>query len=194
MTYVNTGDFVESCSLVVEHFDGRFEVHALAGRAEDARARGQPRRSRTSSNEVEAEAAYMRILIATDAWRPQVNGVVSTLERMTQAAAEFGAEFEFLTPQGMWTAPMPTYPDIRLALTTPSRISRRIEEAAPDHIHIATEGPIGWLTRALLPEGRADLHHELSHALSRIHLRAHRHSRAADLRGPAPFPRALRGA
>jgi hypothetical protein len=47
----------------------------------------------------------MRILIATDAWRPQVNGVVSTLERMTLAAAELGATFDFLTPQGMWTAP-----------------------------------------------------------------------------------------
>ncbi len=89
----------------------------------------------------------MRILIATDAWRPQVNGVVSTLERMTHAASEFGARFEFLTPQGMWTAPVPTYPDIRIAITTPRRISRRIEEASPDHIHIATEGPIGWLTR-----------------------------------------------
>ena len=89
----------------------------------------------------------MRILIATDAWRPQVNGVVSTLERMTQAAAEFGAQFEFLTHVGMWTAPMPTYPDIRLALASPWRINRRIEEAAPDHIHIATEGPIGWLAR-----------------------------------------------
>jgi glycosyltransferase involved in cell wall biosynthesis len=42
---------------------------------------------------------------------------------------------------------MPTYPDIRIALTTPGKISRRIEEIAPDHIHIATEGPIGWLTR-----------------------------------------------
>ena len=89
----------------------------------------------------------MRILVATDAWRPQVNGVVSTLERMSQAAAEFGAKFEFLTPQGMWTAPMPTYPDIRVAITTPGRVARRIDEAAPDHIHIATEGPIGWLTR-----------------------------------------------
>ena len=89
----------------------------------------------------------MRILIATDAWRPQVNGVVSTLERMTQAAGEFGAKFEFLTPQGMWTAPMPTYPGIRLAITTPGRIRRRIETVAPDHIHIATEGPIGWLAR-----------------------------------------------
>jgi len=89
----------------------------------------------------------MRILIATDAWRPQVNGVVSTLERMTQAASEFGATFEFLTPQGMWTAPMPTYPDIRIAIASPWRIGRRIEESSPDHIHIATEGPIGWLTR-----------------------------------------------
>ncbi len=89
----------------------------------------------------------MRILIATDAWRPQVNGVVSTLERMTQAAGEFGARFEFVTPQGMWTAPMPTYPDIRIAIPSLRRIDQRIEEAAPEHIHIATEGPIGWLTR-----------------------------------------------
>jgi 1,2-diacylglycerol 3-alpha-glucosyltransferase/glucuronosyltransferase len=89
----------------------------------------------------------MRILIATDAWRPQVNGVVSTLECMTQAADEFGAKFEFLTPQGMWTAPTPTYPDIRLAITSPRQIGRRIDEAEPDHVHIATEGPIGWLTR-----------------------------------------------
>jgi len=96
----------------------------------------------------------MRILIASDAWRPQVNGVVSTLERMTQAAAEFGARFEFLTPQGMWTAPMPTYPDIRVAITTPWRINRRIDEAAPDHIHIATEGPIGWLTRRYCLENK----------------------------------------
>ncbi len=89
----------------------------------------------------------MRILIATDAWRPQVNGVVSTLERMTQAASEFGAKFDFLTPQGMWTAPLPTYPDIKVALVSPRGVSRRIEDIEPDHIHIATEGPIGWWTR-----------------------------------------------
>ena len=89
----------------------------------------------------------MRILIATDAWRPQVNGVVSTLEQTAKAAAAFGARFDFLTPQGMWTAPMPTYPDIRLALARPAEIRQRIEDLAPDHVHIATEGPIGWLTR-----------------------------------------------
>lgn len=98
----------------------------------------------------------MRILVATDAWRPQVNGVVATLEQMTRAAAEFGAEFEFLTPQGMWTIPAPTYPSIRLALTTPASIRRRIEEARPDHVHIVTEGPIGWLARsACLKAGRS---------------------------------------
>ncbi len=97
----------------------------------------------------------MRILVATDAWRPQVNGVVSTLEQMTQAAAEFGAEFDFLTPQGMPTAPVPTYPSIRLAVTTPAHIRGRIEEARPDHVHIVTEGPIGWLARhACLKTGR----------------------------------------
>jgi len=89
----------------------------------------------------------MRILIATDAWRPQINGVVSTLERMTQAAAELGAAFEFLTPQGMWSAPLPSYPEIRLAMPALGWIGHRIEEAKPEHIHIATEGPIGWLTR-----------------------------------------------
>ncbi len=89
----------------------------------------------------------MRILIATDAWRPQVNGVVSTLERMSQAAAELGATFDFLTPQGMWSAPLPSYPEIRVAIPSWRKIGQRIEEAKPDHIHIATEGPIGWLTR-----------------------------------------------
>ena len=135
----------------------------------------------------------MRILIATDAWRPQVNGVVSTLERMTQAAAEFGAEFEFLTPQGMWTAPMPTYPDIRVAITTPWRDRPADRGGGPDHIHIATEGPIGWLTRALLPEGgrifTTSYHTRFPEYISR----PHRLSRAADLRGPAPFPCAFGG-
>ena len=58
----------------------------------------------------------MRILIATDAWRPQVNGVVSTLERMSRAAANWAPTFDFLTPQGMWSAPLPSYPEIRVAL------------------------------------------------------------------------------
>ncbi|MGD1016149.1 MAG: glycosyltransferase family 1 protein [Roseiarcus sp.] len=89
----------------------------------------------------------MRILVATDAWRPQVNGVVHTLERMSAAAREWQAEFIFLTPQGFPSLPMPTYPDIRLALASPWEVARRIEAAGADHIHIATEGPIGWAAR-----------------------------------------------
>jgi len=89
----------------------------------------------------------MRILVATDAWRPQVNGVVHTLERMSAAARDLDAEFTFLTPQGFASLPMPTYPDIRLALATPWEVARRIDAAGADHIHIATEGPIGWAAR-----------------------------------------------
>jgi 1,2-diacylglycerol 3-alpha-glucosyltransferase/glucuronosyltransferase len=89
----------------------------------------------------------MRILIATDAWRPQVNGVVHSLEQMSAAASKQGALCEFLTPQGFATLPLPTYPDIRLALATRRAAARRIEKIAPDHIHIATEGPIGLATR-----------------------------------------------
>ena len=89
----------------------------------------------------------MRILVATDAWRPQVNGVVHTLERMSAAARDLDAEFLFLTPQGFASLPMPTYPDIRLAIATPWEVARRIDAAGADHIHIATEGPIGWAAR-----------------------------------------------
>ena len=58
----------------------------------------------------------MRILIATDAWRPQVNGVVRSLESMAQAAGAMGAQFDFVTPRDFNCMPMPTYPEIDLAL------------------------------------------------------------------------------
>jgi glycosyltransferase involved in cell wall biosynthesis len=90
----------------------------------------------------------MRILIATDAWRPQVNGVVRTLTSLGRAAATLGTEIEFLTPDGFPSAPLPTYPGLRIALPNQSEIARRIEAAAPEAIHIATEGPIGWWTRS----------------------------------------------
>jgi glycosyltransferase involved in cell wall biosynthesis len=89
----------------------------------------------------------MRILIATDAWHPQVNGVVRTLTSLARAAAGLGAEITFLTPEGFSSFGVPTYPGLRLALTNRSEIARRIEAAAPDAIHIATEGTIGWAVR-----------------------------------------------
>lgn len=91
----------------------------------------------------------MRVLIATDAWRPQINGVVRSLERMAQAAPDFGVTAHMLTPEGFAQIGLPSYPDIRLALATRRRIAARIADFAPDHIHIATEGPIGWLTRSV---------------------------------------------
>jgi glycosyltransferase involved in cell wall biosynthesis len=90
----------------------------------------------------------MRILIATDAWHPQVNGVVRTLTSLARSAAVLGCEIEFLTPDGFPSMGLPTYPGLRVALPNRREIARRIEAASPDAIHIATEGPIGWATRA----------------------------------------------
>ena len=90
----------------------------------------------------------MRILIATDAWHPQVNGVVRTLTSLARSARALGAEIEFLTPDGFPSVALPTYPGLRIALPNRREISARIEKAAPDAIHIATEGPIGWGARA----------------------------------------------
>jgi len=89
----------------------------------------------------------MRILVATDAWRPQVNGVVRTYERLAEELASLGAEFHALTPQEYHTVPCPTYPEIRLTVPGYFHTARRIAEIAPDVIHIATEGPIGWMAR-----------------------------------------------
>ena len=89
----------------------------------------------------------MKILVATDAWHPQVNGVVRTLGHVAREARALGAELEFLTPGEFWTLPMPTYPEVRLALTGPGAVERRLERAKPDAIHVATEGPLGHAVR-----------------------------------------------
>jgi glycosyltransferase involved in cell wall biosynthesis len=89
----------------------------------------------------------MRILIATDAWHPQVNGVVRTLTSLARSAATLGAEIAFLNPDGFPSLGVPTYPGLRVALPNRREIARRIEAASPDAIHIATEGPIGWAVR-----------------------------------------------
>jgi len=90
----------------------------------------------------------MRVLIATDAWHPQVNGVVRTLTSLAAAAKALGVSIEFLTPEGFPSVALPTYANLRLALPNGTEIARRIEAANPDAIHIATEGPIGFLVRA----------------------------------------------
>ena len=89
----------------------------------------------------------MKILVATDAWHPQVNGVVHTLGHVAREATALGAELQFLSPGQFWTLPMPGYREIRLALAAPGNIERRLDRAQADAIHIATEGPLGHAVR-----------------------------------------------
>ena len=88
-----------------------------------------------------------RILIVTDAWRPQVNGVVRTLESIGRELVGAGHEVRYLTPERFWTLPVPSYPEIRISLASLGAVARHIEAVAPEHIHIATEGPLGLLAR-----------------------------------------------
>jgi glycosyltransferase involved in cell wall biosynthesis len=89
----------------------------------------------------------MRILVASDAWHPQVNGVVRTYERLAVELAALGVEMTVLAPHEFYTLPCPTYPEIRLALPGLRRVARRFRAVQPDAVHIATEGPIGWMAR-----------------------------------------------
>jgi hypothetical protein len=91
----------------------------------------------------------MRILIATDAWEPQINGVVRSLQHTAAALRALGCATEFVTPGQFCTLPLPSYPEIRLALATGRRIEAIVEEGNFDAIHIATEGPIGIATRRI---------------------------------------------
>ena len=90
----------------------------------------------------------VRILIVTDAWEPQVNGVVRTLKSTRRELERLGHQVELLTPIGFRTVPCPTYPDIRLSLLPGRQVRRRIGDFAPQAIHIATEGPLGIAARA----------------------------------------------
>jgi len=91
----------------------------------------------------------MRILIATDAWRPQINGVVRTYENLKTALEESGHQVTVLSPSDFMTLPCPGYREIRLALPNMTVIAEHVLRNGIDHVHIATEGPIGWATRAI---------------------------------------------
>ncbi len=89
----------------------------------------------------------MRIAIVSDAWTPQVNGVVRTLEATRAALETRGHVVRIIGPDRFPSLPCPTYPEIRLALAGKVRIAQHIEGFAPDALHIATEGPLGWAAR-----------------------------------------------
>jgi len=90
----------------------------------------------------------MRIAICTDAWHPQVNGVVRSISTTVGILLERGHEVELVTPQQFHTMPMPGYKEIRLALVPRFGTRRTLTDFAPDIVHIATEGPIGWSARS----------------------------------------------
>jgi glycosyltransferase involved in cell wall biosynthesis len=101
----------------------------------------------------------MRVLVATDAWHPQVNGVVRSLEALVREAPAHGAHIEILSHKGFKTMALPGYSEIQLAIAPmirPSTIAARIRAIDPDYVHIATEGPIGRAVRLYcLKHGKA---------------------------------------
>lgn len=88
-----------------------------------------------------------RIIFVTDAWKPQVNGVVRVLDAFIPRLEERGYEVIVIEPGQFKTIAMPFYPEIRLALFARKRIEERLRELKPDAVHIATEGPLGWTAR-----------------------------------------------
>ncbi len=91
----------------------------------------------------------MRIALCTDAWKPQVNGVVTTLDHTRGMLERFGHSVEVFSPaSGFRTFPLPGYPEIRLPLLPRRRLFRLLDEFAPECVHIATEGPVGGAARA----------------------------------------------
>ncbi len=96
----------------------------------------------------------MRIVIVTDAWVPQVNGVVRTLTTLKKELENVGEQVEVISPADFRTMPCPSYPEIRLALFPRRRMGKLIRASRPCAIHIATEGPLGWAARSYcLAEG-----------------------------------------
>lgn len=89
----------------------------------------------------------LRVLIVTDAWEPQVNGVVRTLQQLGSELSKLGHQVRYVTPLDFKTIPAPTYPEIRLALWPLRWMAKVVREFAPCAIHIATEGPLGLAAR-----------------------------------------------
>lgn len=92
----------------------------------------------------------LKILIISDAWHPQVNGVVRTYEHLRDELRHMGHDVKVVGPADFrFTVPLPSYPEIKLALTPKGKLKQILKSFQPDHIHIATEGPLGWAMRKL---------------------------------------------
>ncbi|GHA14944.1 GDP-mannose-dependent alpha-mannosyltransferase [Devosia pacifica] len=102
---------------------------------------------RTAAVPIAPRSAITRLLIVTDAWHPQTNGVVRSLSAMGRELRSRHFEVNYLTPSRFWTVPLPTYPEVRLSLTPPGAVAEQIAASGAEHIHIATEGPLGLQAR-----------------------------------------------
>ena len=89
----------------------------------------------------------IRLVLVTDAWFPQINGVVNSLDRVVRIMRAQGDEVTLIAPDRFRSLPCPTYPEIPLALARPSEIGRLIDADTDAFVHIATEGPLGLLAR-----------------------------------------------
>lgn len=99
----------------------------------------------------------MKVLIISDAWHPQVNGVVRTYENLTKALRRKGYITEVIGPANFAASvPMPFYPEIKLVIRPYRRLKQLIEDFQPDKIHIATEGPLGWAARRYCMKNNLD--------------------------------------
>ncbi len=117
----------------------------------------------------------MRILLATDAWEPQVNGVVRTLRARVVAELEWrwATLVEVISPDQFQTFPLPTYPEIKLAVGAYEKVQERFKSFEPEAIHIATEGPIGLSARRICIEWKLPFTTSYQHALSGVRLGLH---------------------
>ena len=97
--------------------------------------------------ESRAKGPQHRLALVSDAWAPQVNGVVRTLQTTARLLGQRGWEVTPVTPDRFRSLPCPTYPEIRLAMLAPGAVGRMIEDSGAEAVHIATEGPLGLAAR-----------------------------------------------
>ena len=122
------------------------------GQAERPKPARSDRRLREAITAPRDALKPMRIMVATDAWEPQVNGVVRTLTRVVSELQEIGHEVEVIHPGQFKTFPLPTYAEIKVAIGVYEPVQERFKAFEPEAIHIATEGPVGLAARRICVE------------------------------------------
>jgi hypothetical protein len=135
----------------------------------------------------------MRVALVTDAWQPQVNGVVTTLVELVRELAELGHQVEVIHPNLFKTRPCPGYAGIDLAVSPKRVLTEKLDAFQPEAIHIATEGPLGWAARGYCLKRGSAFHDGFSHQVSRDPACGAQNSAVLGLCAVPPFPQAFVG-